>query len=215
MNYPCFLYNCFEAASSELWRGKKEIMETLAQGLPKSFAARWRAKRAFDAWITNPTQAFLFKIDRVPCRRVPPLPLFPRNGVESLHHFFVGGVFAFLLIFAVFFVSVCANCLVDVMPQGDRVCGARGLLMYLVDLPRFWIVVHLLFKRIVGAGEIVPRQRPTPFWFGKLSKRGMDVKPRPVQIGSVSFVASVLADFGRKLIERLVPDFLKTWTDFG
>ena len=102
VNYPCFLYNYFEAASSELWRGKKEIMETLSQGLPKSFAARWRAKRAFDGWITNPTQAFLFKIDRVPCRRVPPLPLFPRNGVESLHHFFVGGVFAFLLIFAVF-----------------------------------------------------------------------------------------------------------------
>ena len=101
------------------------------------------------------------------------------------------------------------------MPQSDRVSGTRGMLMYLVDLPPFWIVVHLLFKRIVGAGEIVPRQRPAPFWFGELPKCGMDIRPRPVQIGSVSFVASVRADFGRTLVERLVPDLLKKWTGFG
>ena len=87
--------------------------------------------------------------------------------------------------------------------------------MYLVDLSRFWIVVNLLFKRIVGAGEIVPRQCPAPFWFGELPKCGMDVKPSPVQIGSVSLVASVRAEFGRKLVKRLLPNFLKEWTDFG
>ena len=177
-------------------------------------AQTWRSKRG---WLTtSQTQSqLLFQIDRVPRRRVPPLPLFPRNGVESLNHFFVGGVFAFLLIFAVFYVSVCANAIVDVMPQGDRVCGARGLLVNFEDLPRFWIVVHLLFKRIVGAGKVVPRQRPAPFWFGELPKCGMDVKPRPVQIGFVCFVAPVRADFGRKLVERLVSDVLEKRTGFG
>ena len=29
------------------------------------------------------------------------------------------------------------------------------------------------------------------------------------------FVASVRAEFGRKLVDRLVPDFLKKWTGFG
>ena len=63
----------------------------------------WRTTALF---LLQTQPQFLFQIDGVPCRRVPPLPLFPRNGVESLHHFFVGGVFAFLRIFAVFFISV-------------------------------------------------------------------------------------------------------------
>ena len=36
----------------------------------------------------------LFYINCVPCCRMSPLPLFPRNCVESLHHFFVRFVFA-------------------------------------------------------------------------------------------------------------------------
>ena len=67
VNYPCFLHNYFEAALSKLWPRKKETIETLVQRLPKSFATRRCAKRAFDTWmvhngaipVSNPTPAFV------------------------------------------------------------------------------------------------------------------------------------------------------------
>ena len=48
VNYPCFLHNYFEMVPSEVWPCKKEIMESISHRLPKSFAARRRAKQEFD-----------------------------------------------------------------------------------------------------------------------------------------------------------------------
>ena len=50
VNYPCFLHNYFEMVPSEVWPCKKEIMESISHRLPKSFAARRRAKQEFDEW---------------------------------------------------------------------------------------------------------------------------------------------------------------------
>ena len=50
VNYPCFLHNYFEMVPSEVWPCKKEIMESISHRLPKSFAARQRAKQEFDKW---------------------------------------------------------------------------------------------------------------------------------------------------------------------
>ena len=50
VNYSCFLHNYFEMAPSEVWPCKKEIMESISHGLPKSFAARRRPKQEFDEW---------------------------------------------------------------------------------------------------------------------------------------------------------------------
>ena len=50
VNYSCFLHNYFEMVPSEVWPCKKEIMESISQRLPKSFAARRRAKKEFDEW---------------------------------------------------------------------------------------------------------------------------------------------------------------------
>ena len=92
MNYPCFLHNYFEIVSSEVWPCQKKIMESISHRLPKSFAARRRAKQEFNEWwaittsVLNPTPTFVL-INCVPCCRMTPLPLFPRNCVESLHHF--------------------------------------------------------------------------------------------------------------------------------
>ena len=50
VNYSCFLRNYFEMVPSEVWPCKKEIMECISHRLPKSFAARRRAKQEFDEW---------------------------------------------------------------------------------------------------------------------------------------------------------------------
>ena len=97
----------------------------------------------------------LFEINCVPCCRMSPLPLFPRNCVKSLHHFLVRFVFAIFFIFTVFFVSVRTDTIVYVMLHCDRVCCPRWLLIYLQNLPRFWIVLHLLFKGVIWAGIIM------------------------------------------------------------
>ena len=50
VNYPCFLHNYFEMVPFEVWPCKKEIIESISHRLPKSFAARRRAKQEFDEW---------------------------------------------------------------------------------------------------------------------------------------------------------------------
>ena len=50
VNYPCFLHNYFEMVPSEVWPCKEEIMESISHHLPKSFAARRRAKKLFHEW---------------------------------------------------------------------------------------------------------------------------------------------------------------------
>ena len=50
VNYPCFLYNYFEMVPSECWPNKNEIMESISQHLPKTFASRLRAKQEFEKW---------------------------------------------------------------------------------------------------------------------------------------------------------------------
>ena len=112
-----------------------------------------------------------FQINCVPCCRMSPLRLFPRNCVESFHHFFVRFVLAIIFIFTVFFISVRTNTIIHTMFHCNRVCCPRWLLIYLLNLTRFWIVVHLLFKGIIWPGIIMARKRPTPFWFGEFSNR--------------------------------------------
>ena len=51
--YSCFLHNYFEMVPSEVWSCKKEIMESILHCLPKSFAARRRAKQEFDEWCST------------------------------------------------------------------------------------------------------------------------------------------------------------------
>ena len=60
VNYSYSLHNYFQMVPSKCWPRKKEIMESISHRLPKSFAARRRAKQEFDEWrstisVSNPT----------------------------------------------------------------------------------------------------------------------------------------------------------------
>ena len=50
VNFICFLYDYFQAVSSEDWPRKKEIIELLSPHLPKIPKTRRRAKERFDEW---------------------------------------------------------------------------------------------------------------------------------------------------------------------
>ena len=67
VNYSCFLHNYFEMVPSEVWPCKKEIMESISQRLPKSFAARRRAKQEFDEWhFVFISPYFSFRYEQTP-----------------------------------------------------------------------------------------------------------------------------------------------------
>ena len=61
VNYVCFLYDYFEAVSSDAWPRKKEILELLSPHLPKIRKTRWQAKARFSEWWvkTNRGEAFI------------------------------------------------------------------------------------------------------------------------------------------------------------
>ena len=61
VNYVCFLYDYFEAVSSDAWPRKKEILELLSPHLPKIRKTRWHAKSRFSEWWgkTNRGEAFI------------------------------------------------------------------------------------------------------------------------------------------------------------
>ena len=50
VNYVCFLYDYFQAVSSDDWPRKEEILERLSPHLPKIWKTRWRAKARFSEW---------------------------------------------------------------------------------------------------------------------------------------------------------------------
>jgi len=50
VNYACFLYDYFQAVSSNAWQRKEEILELLFPRLPKNSKARRRAKARFHKW---------------------------------------------------------------------------------------------------------------------------------------------------------------------
>jgi len=50
VNYACFLYDYFQAVSSDAWPRKEEILELLSPHLPKINETRWRAKARFRKW---------------------------------------------------------------------------------------------------------------------------------------------------------------------
>ena len=56
INYVCFLYNFFQAVSSEGWPRKEKILERLFPHLPKSSKTRHRAKERFEKWRTEITR---------------------------------------------------------------------------------------------------------------------------------------------------------------
>ena len=67
VNYPCFLHSYFEIVPSEVWPCKKEIMESISHRLPKSFAARRRAKQEFDEWhFVFISPYFSFRYEQTP-----------------------------------------------------------------------------------------------------------------------------------------------------
>ena len=45
VNYVCFLYDYFQAVSSDAWPRKEEILELLSPHLPNFFWTRWNAKK--------------------------------------------------------------------------------------------------------------------------------------------------------------------------
>ena len=96
-----------------------------------------------------------------------PLPFFVRNCVKSLHYFLIRFVFAFFEIFTVFFFTIGTNIIINIMLHSNRICCTCRFLIYFQDFSSFWIVFHLLFKRIVWPCEIMSRQCPTFFWFRK------------------------------------------------
>ena len=50
VNYVCFLYDYFQAVSSDAWPRKEEILELLSPHLPKIWKTRWNAKARFSEW---------------------------------------------------------------------------------------------------------------------------------------------------------------------
>ena len=61
VNYVCFLYDYFEAVSSDAWPRKEEILKLLCPHLPKIRKTRWHAKARFSEWWgkTNRGEAFI------------------------------------------------------------------------------------------------------------------------------------------------------------
>ena len=53
INYVCFLYDYFQAVSSEAWPRKEKILERLSLHLPKTLKTRRCAKERFDKWWTE------------------------------------------------------------------------------------------------------------------------------------------------------------------
>ena len=93
-----------------------------------------------------------------------PVPLFPRDCVESLNHPSVRIVVATL-----FILTVRGDSIVLVMLHCDRLCCHCQLLIYFPGLAHFWIIVHLLFKGILRPSIVMAWQPATSFWFGKLN----------------------------------------------
>jgi len=50
VNHICFLYDYFQAVSSDAWPQKEEILKRLSPHLPKTWKTRWRAKARFSEW---------------------------------------------------------------------------------------------------------------------------------------------------------------------
>jgi len=50
VNYACFLYDYFQAVSSDVWPRKEEILELLSPHLPKISKTRRLAKARFHKW---------------------------------------------------------------------------------------------------------------------------------------------------------------------
>jgi len=55
INYVCFLYEFFQAVSSEGWPRKEKILERLSPHLPKTFKVRRSAKERFNKWLAEIT----------------------------------------------------------------------------------------------------------------------------------------------------------------
>ena len=56
INYVCFLYNFFQAVSSEDWPRKEKILERLSPHLPKTSKSCRCAKERFEKWWTEITR---------------------------------------------------------------------------------------------------------------------------------------------------------------
>ena len=56
INYVCFLYDFFQAISSEDWPRKEKSLERLTPHLPKTSKTRRRAKERFEKWWTEITR---------------------------------------------------------------------------------------------------------------------------------------------------------------
>ena len=56
INYVCFLYDFFQAVSSEDWPRKEKILERLTPHLPKTSKTRRCAKERFEKWWTEITR---------------------------------------------------------------------------------------------------------------------------------------------------------------
>ena len=56
VNHVCFLYDYFQAVSSDDWPRKEEILERLSPHLPKIWKTRWRAKARFSEWWWKETK---------------------------------------------------------------------------------------------------------------------------------------------------------------
>ena len=50
VNCVCFLYDYFQAVSSDAWPRKEEILGLLSPHLPKFWKTRWHAKVRFRKW---------------------------------------------------------------------------------------------------------------------------------------------------------------------
>ena len=72
-----------------------------------------------------------------------------------------------------------------------RISKPGGVFIYFNNFPCFWIVLQLLFRRIVGPGVTVFGQDSTSLWGRELFNCWMNVKPHTIQIRSISFVSVV------------------------
>ena len=103
----------------------------------------------------KPNPNFCFKLIVFLAAACPHCLCFHGTASRAFTIFFVRFVFAIVVLFTVFFVSVRTDTIVHVKLHCDRVCCPRWLLIYLLNLTCFWIVVYLLFKGIIWPGIII------------------------------------------------------------
>ena len=100
-------------------------------------------------------------------------------------------ILTFLHVLAVFVFTKNTATVINMVLPRYRISKPGGVFIYFNNFSCFWIVLQLLFKRIVGPSVNVFGQDSTSLWGRELFNCRMNVKAHTIQIRSISFVSVV------------------------